>query len=360
MSPRSLCVAAIAACVCIPAANAQTFDFTINTQASTAAWSLSVTAPFATGGSSFILGDYDATSNPTGTRTIPGLFGGDVNANTPVNITNGGASADAGSGGTPLHPAGSFRLALDTETNTCTLSNFSADMLNGGSAGAGAEVSITYSSFRTRQPTCLIIGGIPITVPLGEAQVTQLDAMQNGVAGGIIVPGPPGVYAFAVPVEVTLTVAAELNGLPLEVPVQTVLLALAGNIQIVGETASITTTVVFEQDITEPGPVALDPIAFTEPLCSGNLVLNLSLAELSVGFGVDASIIAGGIPAPVSCDPDVNCDGSPDQGDVACMIFAVAGDLACICQDPDFNLDGSADQGDVASLIGVVAGQPCP
>jgi len=60
------------------------------------------------------------------------------------------------------------------------------------------------------------------------------------------------------------------------------------------------------------------------------------------------------------CCPDVNCDGSPDQGDVACMILAVAGDSSCICQDPDFNLDGSADQGDVAALIGVVAGQPCP
>jgi len=61
-----------------------------------------------------------------------------------------------------------------------------------------------------------------------------------------------------------------------------------------------------------------------------------------------------------ACDPDVNCDGSPDQGDVACMILAVAGDTSCICQDPDFNLDGSADQGDVSALIGVVAGQPCP
>jgi len=61
-----------------------------------------------------------------------------------------------------------------------------------------------------------------------------------------------------------------------------------------------------------------------------------------------------------ACDADVNCDGSPDQGDVACMILAVAGDTSCICQDADFNLDGSADQGDVAALIGVVAGQPCP
>jgi len=82
-------------------------------------------------------------------------------------------------------------------------------------------------------------------------------------------------------------------------------------------------------------------------------VLHGKSAPVEMDF---ASITLGG----PWCDADVNCDGSPDQGDVACMILAVAGDTSCICQDPDFNLDGSADQGDVAALIGVVAGQPCP
>jgi len=95
------------------------------------------------------------------------------------------------------------------------------------------------------------------------------------------------------------------------------------------------------------------------------VVVRLRDAAAALCGGTDTDIgqaliripLGGGGP---SCDPDVNCDGSPDQGDVACMILAVAGDTACICQDPDFNLDGSADQGDVASIIGVVAGQPCP
>jgi len=61
------------------------------------------------------------------------------------------------------------------------------------------------------------------------------------------------------------------------------------------------------------------------------------------------------------CDPDLNCDGSADQSDIACIILAIAGDASCLCQsDPDFNLDGSADQGDVAALISVVAGGDCP
>jgi len=83
----------------------------------------------------------------------------------------------------------------------------------------------------------------------------------------------------------------------------------------------------------------------------------LARSEITALGGASAS---GFFPPPTGCDPDINCDGSPDQGDVACMILAVAGDTSCICQDPDFNLDGSADQGDVAAIIGVVAGQPCP
>jgi len=63
----------------------------------------------------------------------------------------------------------------------------------------------------------------------------------------------------------------------------------------------------------------------------------------------------------LACDPDANCDGSADQGDLACLILAIAGDASCLCSgDGDFNTDGSADQGDLADLILVIAGGPCP
>ncbi len=76
--------------------------------------------------------------------------------------------------------------------------------------------------------------------------------------------------------------------------------------------------------------------------------------------GVVETWIAYG-EAPPACDPVVNCDGVPDQDDVACMILAVAGDTSCFCQaDPDFNGDGVPDQGDVADVILTVAGAPCP
>jgi len=83
-----------------------------------------------------------------------------------------------------------------------------------------------------------------------------------------------------------------------------------------------------------------------------------SVVEVAIDDFVVTRI--GCVDAP-TCDPDVNCDGSADQGDVACMILAVAGDISCFCQsDPDFNRDGSADQADVAAIIQTVAGAPCP
>jgi len=66
------------------------------------------------------------------------------------------------------------------------------------------------------------------------------------------------------------------------------------------------------------------------------------------------------IPGAPACNPDINGDGSTDQGDVACMILAVSGDTTCTTYDPDFNADGSADQGDVAAIIAAVAGGGCP
>jgi len=77
-----------------------------------------------------------------------------------------------------------------------------------------------------------------------------------------------------------------------------------------------------------------------------------------LGYTASLSLEVEVLPA---CDADVNCDGSVDQGDVACIILAVAGDTSCFCQDEaDFNRDGSSDQGDIASVIGVVAGAECP
>lgn len=62
------------------------------------------------------------------------------------------------------------------------------------------------------------------------------------------------------------------------------------------------------------------------------------------------------------CEGDINRDGVADQGDVACLIAAVAGDTSCAGEGYvlDLNADGSVDQGDVDFLVTLVAGGGCP
>jgi len=60
------------------------------------------------------------------------------------------------------------------------------------------------------------------------------------------------------------------------------------------------------------------------------------------------------------CNPDLNEDGSPDQGDLAYIIGVVAGGENPSGINADFNCDGSADQGDIATIIDVIAGGACP
>lgn len=67
---------------------------------------------------------------------------------------------------------------------------------------------------------------------------------------------------------------------------------------------------------------------------------------------------------PGLCEYDINGDGSADQGDVDCVIAAVAGDPSCVRTDVtvelDKNQDGNVDQGDVDVVVDVIAGGAAP
>lgn len=60
------------------------------------------------------------------------------------------------------------------------------------------------------------------------------------------------------------------------------------------------------------------------------------------------------------CDPDLNQDGSADQGDLLVMIEILGGGEPPPGFNPDVNCDGSTDQGDLVEFIALVSGGPCP
>ncbi|MCE7975162.1 MAG: hypothetical protein DYG92_12695 [Leptolyngbya sp. PLA1] len=416
---------ALAAVAVLPAiAQADSYNFTVGAS-STSAWNLTVNAPFVVSGDprSFLIGNYDATANPTGTRTLVGLVGSDNGLNNVINLSAGGVSASGSSGQTPLHPAGVFSMNIDPAAGTIVMTGLSLNILNGGQAAVGAEVSLTYPSFRTRQPTCTVFGGFPITLPIGEGQITGLVASQAAEEdAGVLTPGGSGTYTFAIPFTVNLLVTATLQGEPFPVEPQSLPVVLTGTVTLDGATASMAATLDISNQQTQPGPLAMDPMPFTEPLCGGGLLLNLQLASVAVNVSTQSNLVAPGVrtctavsitqhPAnqtvdagdPAEFSVQASGSGTPsyqwrrgqtvlvnggaitgatsatlridpsattDAGTYTCTVtnacstrVSAGGVLTVndgpVC-DPDYNQDGNIDQDDVRYLVGVVAGGDNP
>lgn len=413
-----------ASCVLPTIAQADSYNFSVGAS-STSSWSLAVNAPFVVSGDprSHLLGNYDATSNPTGTRTIPGLTGSDNGLNNVINLSEGAVSASGSSGGSPLHPAGVFAMNFDPAQGTVVLTGLNLDLLNGGQAVVDASVSVTYPSFRTRQPTCTVFGGFPIRVPIGQGQITGLLASQAAEDDtGVLTPAGPNQYTFAIPFTVNLLVTATLAGEPFPVDPQSLPVVLNGTVTLAGDSASISATLDVSNQQTQPGPLAMDPVPFTEPLCSGQLVFNLILASVSTDVSTQSTLVAPGVRTctaasitqhPTSIEVDaggaaefsvqasgsgtlgyqwkrgqtllvnggaisgatsatlrINPTATTDAGTYACTVtnacssrVSSGGVLTVndgpVC-DPDYNQDGNIDQDDVRYLVGVIAGGENP
>lgn len=338
----------------VAAADAQTFDVTIDSGASTVDFSVSITAPLQTvpTNSSHIIGNWDPVTNPGGTRTIPGLTGGDPSANTPVPITAGGLSASGSTGGSPLHPVGRFCLRLEPALETAAVSGLTVDLLGGSTLTIGSTFNITYGWFRTVQPTCLIPGA-SIPVPVPNALVTAAYAtQQGGPALGTLTQTGPDTYDFAIPVDLIVVVEGEFNGDPIPADPQLVSVILTGTVTVSGSSAAIASQIAIDDTQTSSEPQALPSIPVTEPICGGHLLINLTIASITVHVVSDIDLTAGG-PERVPGDFDDNgtVDGDDVQGFVACLY---GGGADCSCVDP--NGSGVVDDADIGPFVQLLLG----
>jgi hypothetical protein len=323
------------------AALAQPYHYAITQPSSTLSYNISFSAPFQTtpAGSSYIVGTRagpdgipgnadDVVPPAAGSRTVPGLFGGDVNGNAIINLTSGSISASGNNGSTVIHPSGSFNATFNAAAGTVAISTLSSNLLGGGTATIAANASIGYSSFREREPTCTIISLGPITVPVGDIVATSISAVQTGPASGALTPvaGQPGHYTFSVNVPATITVTATFAGSPAPIDPQATTLTLAGSVDLTQPTVPVTAQITVNQTQPTADPIALDPFTFTEPLCNGTLEVKLTLASTSTTIGLNANLQAAG--APAGCGPaDLGrqgglpgSDGSLDNNDFIAFI----------------------------------------
>ena len=342
----ALVAAGMSAAVAASAA-AQTYVFTIDTRDSFVDTSLAVSTPLA----GTLIGNFDATNNPTGTKTIPGLFGGSGNNPIAYSATlSGGAAAT-----TP--PNGGFTMAIDVNALTATISGLSLDLLGGDAIGFDVAVTINYSTFHTQSPSAIFPGGFDVTLPLGQiATVDVLTATQTGDGAGVLVPTSPGIYTLTAAVAVDIVANATVNGQPIGDGTP-----FAAIVPIVGtlDLTQIAPTVTLQlmNSIMQTTPIdaqAFENQPFDIPTVlppggTAHLLLSGTVTELTFDATSDIDVTAVG--ELVCAFADLNCDGVVNGADLGIMLGAwgPCGKGECVA---DLNGDGEVNGADLGLLLG--------
>jgi hypothetical protein len=261
-----------------------------------------------------VIGDFDAVTNPTGTKTLPGLFGGSGNQPVPMSIT---LITDLDFQG---NPSGSFGAALDLAGGLISIDNLSLDALGGQTGQAGLTLELLYSTFRTFDPTSLYVGGIPLPLPLGQAVVSGLSFTQNAPGAGVLVADPilPNTYAVTALVPADVFFVIDVLGSTTPVGPLPLALPLTGTLVVSGANAQLTLTIQQSATQTIPDPLpgqTIDNLALPVPTIlppgsTANLLFNAVFQELVLDLAANMQIRADGT---VLCSVARLCTLSPNS-----------------------------------------------
>jgi hypothetical protein len=297
-------------------ANEITYDCSVVTSSSSVLQTLDLSAPF----NGTLKGNYDAATNPTGTLTLPGLFGG--SGNNPIPYTASFVLA----GDIDTQPTGSLRLGVDTEGLQIRVANLAFDLLGNEDGVLAATLNINYQTFRTQNPSSLFPGGVTIPIPVGNGSVSTFTATQVGPAVfGSLTPQKSGsAFTFNVAVPVEFVIVADVLGQPVSdgTPVAGVL-PLSGTLLETPTGVSITLDIA--QTDSQTTPIEADPftdIAFALPTVfptggTANLLLSGDVTSLTVANTLDATVVATGTVTIRT--GDLNADGAVNVQDVTIM-----------------------------------------
>lgn len=325
-------------------ATAQSYEFTIDQKGSLIDRSLLVEVPF----SGTFIGNYDAETNPDGTRTLPGIFGGSGNNPISYSATNeiAGDSTSA--------PTGTFVLDVDFDLGTVEISGFSVDVLGGGADVLSANLGFLFETFRTVNPSGFFPGGFEIPIPLGEIALNSWTLEQSGPSVLVLgfAPENPGLYGVSGTIPMVSTISFTLfdevvTPEPFVIPFPidgTLTETPAGfDFQVVASTE-------FDNPIPADGFEFTD-LAFPLPTLGGdtaNLLMSGVASEGNASGTWVTNLLAGGVEIDTCLgDPDLNQDGKVNGQDLSTILATWgqpngAGDINC---------DGTVSGPDLSELL---------
>jgi hypothetical protein len=287
-----------------------------------------------------LIGDYDPTDNPTGTRTLPGLFGGSGNQPIPAEVGIQGTTDHAGP------PTGRLVAEVDSTQLSIQVRELELDLLGGGQASTPLTLSLLFSTFRTFAPDSLFFGGFPINLPLGSQVLSDLLLVQTSPsAPGLLVPEPQaGRYSFVVLVQAALSFNIDFNGQAFPIGPVPILLPLTGQLLITGDTASISADFDFNasQLINDPLPgFTIDDVPLPLPTIlppgqTANLLFSAVIGSIEIAAAAALDLTASG-SAP--CGFESYCTANPNSTSRTTELL-VSGSPDATLQQLEFSVTG--------------------
>lgn len=277
------------------------------------------------------IGNYDASTNPGGTRTIPELFGGSGNHAIPFTSTVSSGVEVAGA-----TPAGTFELGFDSTTGVVQVTELFLDALDGQEGAIDTTIAISFGNFHTVAPTAIYFGVNDLALPLDSGALTRADATQNGPALGIATPNGDGSYSFAVAVPVDVMTEGTVFGQAFGGTPVPAALALAGTLTPTkgGMLVTVDVAASAEQAVPSLGDLPAQPFdlpTYLPPGGTAHLLVSGTFGEGTVGSDIDAHLDAFG--TPIVIPGDFTGDGIVSGADL--------GALLAMWGTPEGDLDGN-------------------
>lgn len=320
------------ACLLLLTASAAAQDFSFQISSNQSLFDLSSTLSQALPGT--VIGNYDAVNNPTGTRTLPGLFGGSGNQPVTMSITVENALVSQ------QQPVGGFSASIDRGSLTIGISNLSLDALGGQNAQSDVTLELLYQTFRTFAPDSLFFGGVPLPLPLGQATVSGLTFVQNGPGAGLLVPDPilPDTYTTTVLVPADVSFTIDLLGTATPVGPLPIVLPLAGTLVVNEGTATLSFAGQQAVNQTNPDPFpgqTIDDLPLAVPTIlppggTANLLFDAVFGTLSIDVSASFQFVADGsavCSVDRVCSVGRNSSGVPAQIDTLGSVSVSANNL---------------------------------
>lgn len=314
-----------------------TFDFT------------SVSSTFMDG---TLIGNYDAESNPDGTQTIPGVWGG--SGNNPIALE---MTTTLSIGGSTV-PSGVMGLHVDPDLGLAGILDLDWIITPGKSAGTSLPATVTatvlFETFHTINPTSLFPGGTPVEIPFAEGSVSDVRIIQTTPWAGPAEPidGQPGAHRIIAAIPATMSMIMALDDgseTPLEFQI---VLTIDGVHQVGNATDFFLASATFTDNGSEdlPGdPLPTFPMDLPTVIPPGetaHVLIDLTPESTSWQTEIDASIEATHL---ATIPGDIDGDGIVGTNDLL-AILAAWGPCTGSCPE-DLDGDGEVAVTDVLLVI---------